>query len=190
MVVAFHQGVRDEKMLEKLATHDIQDVFALFNLVDKYAKATKGHAWHSPVTQAVKGESKPNIKTHAQGGGNSSNNNNNNKKDDGNQPLDEAPTVVAAATVVGGAVGAHEATNASVSRPIATTVAQSAQCTTPRTVAHRSAGRSISSQNNSVRRCSSRAKMARLPASGRANRKSTRRKRKTWRWSSRMPGGY
>jgi hypothetical protein len=76
--------------------------------------------------RAVKGESKPNIRTHAQGGGNSSNNNNNNKKADGNQPLDEAPTVVAAATVVGGAVGAHEATNASVSRPIATTAAQSA----------------------------------------------------------------
>jgi hypothetical protein len=34
VLVAFHQGVRDEKMLEKLATHDIQDVSALFSLVD------------------------------------------------------------------------------------------------------------------------------------------------------------
>jgi hypothetical protein len=35
VVVAFCQGVRDEKMLEKLATHDVQDVFALFSLADK-----------------------------------------------------------------------------------------------------------------------------------------------------------
>jgi uncharacterized radical SAM superfamily protein len=35
VLVAFHQGVRDEKMLEKLATHDIQDVSALFSLADK-----------------------------------------------------------------------------------------------------------------------------------------------------------
>jgi hypothetical protein len=44
VVVAFHQGVRDEKMLEKLATHDVQDVSALFSLADKCAKATEGHA--------------------------------------------------------------------------------------------------------------------------------------------------
>jgi hypothetical protein len=31
----FHQGVGDEKMLEKLATHDIQDVAELFSLADK-----------------------------------------------------------------------------------------------------------------------------------------------------------
>jgi hypothetical protein len=31
VVAAFRQGVRDEKMLEKLATHDIQDVSALFS---------------------------------------------------------------------------------------------------------------------------------------------------------------
>jgi hypothetical protein len=40
-VVAFHQGVRDEKMLEKLATHDVQDVSALFILADKCAKAVE-----------------------------------------------------------------------------------------------------------------------------------------------------
>jgi hypothetical protein len=61
VVVAFHQGVRDQKMLEKLATHDIQDVSALFSLTDKCAKATGGHTWHSPVAQAAKGESKPNV---------------------------------------------------------------------------------------------------------------------------------
>jgi hypothetical protein len=60
VVVAFHQGVRDEKMLEKLATHNIQDVSTLFNLADKCARATEGHAWHSPAASAGKGESKPN----------------------------------------------------------------------------------------------------------------------------------
>jgi hypothetical protein len=36
--------VRDEKMLEKLTTHDIQDVAELFNLVDKCTRAVEGHA--------------------------------------------------------------------------------------------------------------------------------------------------
>jgi hypothetical protein len=39
IVVAFRQGVRDEKMLEKLTTHDIQDVTYLFSLTDKWARA-------------------------------------------------------------------------------------------------------------------------------------------------------
>jgi hypothetical protein len=59
VVVGFCQGVRDEKMLEKLATHDVQDVSALFILADKCAKAAEGRAWHSPTAQAAKGESKP-----------------------------------------------------------------------------------------------------------------------------------
>jgi hypothetical protein len=59
-MIAFHQGVRDEKMLEKLATHNIQDVSTLFNLADKCARATEGHAWHSPAASVGKGESKPN----------------------------------------------------------------------------------------------------------------------------------
>jgi hypothetical protein len=36
--------MRDEKMLEKLATHDIQDVVELFSLVDKCARAAEGRA--------------------------------------------------------------------------------------------------------------------------------------------------
>jgi hypothetical protein len=43
--------VRDEKMLEKLATHDVDDVTTLFALADKCARATEGRAWHS-VPQA------------------------------------------------------------------------------------------------------------------------------------------
>jgi hypothetical protein len=50
VVVAFRQGVRDEKMLEKLVTNDIQDVSTLFGLADKCAKAAEGRAWQSPVT--------------------------------------------------------------------------------------------------------------------------------------------
>jgi hypothetical protein len=59
VVVVFHQGVRDEKMLEKLTTHDVQDVSTLFSQVDKCATAVEGHAWHSLVAQVAKGESKP-----------------------------------------------------------------------------------------------------------------------------------
>jgi hypothetical protein len=36
------EGVRDEKMLEKLTTHDIQYVSALFSLADKCARAACG----------------------------------------------------------------------------------------------------------------------------------------------------
>jgi hypothetical protein len=39
--------VRDEKMLEKLATHDMETVTTLFALADKCARATEGRAWHS-----------------------------------------------------------------------------------------------------------------------------------------------
>jgi hypothetical protein len=87
-------------MLEKLATHDVQDVSALFNPADKCAKATEGRACHSPAAQVAKGESKPSGGAQAQGGGSS---NNNKKKADGNQPLVGAPT--AAATVTSGGRG-------------------------------------------------------------------------------------
>jgi hypothetical protein len=93
-------------MLEKLATHDIQDVPELFSLVDKCARATEGHAWHTtPVPEAGK-ESKPNAGAATQGSSsnNNNNNNNNNKKVGGNnQPLAAAPT--ATAVVAGGGRG-------------------------------------------------------------------------------------
>jgi hypothetical protein len=54
IITAFRQGVRDKKMLEKLATHDVETVPALFALVDKCARATEGHAWYSvPQTEAA-----------------------------------------------------------------------------------------------------------------------------------------
>jgi hypothetical protein len=54
IITAFRQGVRDEKMLEKLATHDVETVTTLFALADKCARAAEGRAWHSaPQTGAA-----------------------------------------------------------------------------------------------------------------------------------------
>jgi hypothetical protein len=47
IITAFHQGVRNEKMLEKLATHDVETVSTLFALADKCDRAAEGWAWHS-----------------------------------------------------------------------------------------------------------------------------------------------
>ena len=47
IITAFRQGVRDEKMLEKLATHEVESVPTLFSLVDKCARAAEGRTWHS-----------------------------------------------------------------------------------------------------------------------------------------------
>jgi hypothetical protein len=47
VITAFRQGARDEKMLEKLATHDVETVPTLFALADKCARAAEGRAWHS-----------------------------------------------------------------------------------------------------------------------------------------------
>jgi hypothetical protein len=47
IITAFRQGVRDEKMLEKLATHDVESVTMFFSLADKCARAAEGRAWHS-----------------------------------------------------------------------------------------------------------------------------------------------
>jgi hypothetical protein len=46
IITAFRQGVRDEKMLKKLATHDLETITALFALADKCARAVEGRAWH------------------------------------------------------------------------------------------------------------------------------------------------
>jgi hypothetical protein len=54
IITAFLQGVRDEKMLEKLATHNVETVSTLFALADKCARAAEGRAWHStPQTRAA-----------------------------------------------------------------------------------------------------------------------------------------
>jgi hypothetical protein len=53
IITAFRQGVRDEKMLEKLATHDVETIPTLFALADKCSRAAEGRAWHlAPQTGA------------------------------------------------------------------------------------------------------------------------------------------
>jgi hypothetical protein len=47
IITAFREGVRDEKMLEKLATHDVETVPTLFALANKCARTVEGCAWHS-----------------------------------------------------------------------------------------------------------------------------------------------
>ena len=42
-----------EKMLEKLATHDVKTVTTLFALADKCARAAECHAWHSAPQTGV-----------------------------------------------------------------------------------------------------------------------------------------
>jgi hypothetical protein len=53
IITAFRQEVRDEKMLEKLATHDVETVTTLFALADKCARATEGRAWQSAPQTGV-----------------------------------------------------------------------------------------------------------------------------------------
>jgi hypothetical protein len=54
IIMDFRQGVHDEKMLEKLTTHDVETVPTLFALADKCARAAEGRAWHSaPQTGAA-----------------------------------------------------------------------------------------------------------------------------------------
>jgi hypothetical protein len=67
IVVAFRQGVRDEKMLKKLVTHDIQDIAELFNLEDKCVRAVEGHAWHTPPTPEAGKGVKPDASVATQG---------------------------------------------------------------------------------------------------------------------------
>jgi hypothetical protein len=53
IITAFRQGVRDEKMLEKLAMHDVETVSTLFTLADKCARVAEGRAWHSAAQTRV-----------------------------------------------------------------------------------------------------------------------------------------
>jgi hypothetical protein len=53
IIIAFRQGVRDEKMLEKLATHGVETITTLFALADKCARAAEGRAWHSAPQTGV-----------------------------------------------------------------------------------------------------------------------------------------
>jgi hypothetical protein len=85
-------------MLEKLATHDVQDVSKLFSQVDKCARAIEGRIWHSQPTPEAGKAGKPDVDAAAQSSGKKKK-----KKDGGkDKPLAGAPTP---ATMAGGGHG-------------------------------------------------------------------------------------
>jgi hypothetical protein len=90
IITAFRQRVRDKKMLEKLATQDVETVTTLFTPADKCARAAEGRAWHSaPQTGATQMGGSGGA---TQGGGKKK------KKNHGHdRPQSGAPVVVAAA---------------------------------------------------------------------------------------------
>jgi hypothetical protein len=89
IITAFCQGVRDEKMLEKLATHDVETVSTLFTLADKCARAAEGRAWHSAPQTGV---------TQTGGSGAITQDGKKKKKNCGHETPQSAAPIVAAAT--------------------------------------------------------------------------------------------
>jgi hypothetical protein len=89
IITAFRQGVRDEKMLEKLATHDMETVATLFALADKCTRAAEGRAWHStPQTRVAQ----------TGGSGAVTEDGKKKKKNDGHEKPQSAAPIVAATT--------------------------------------------------------------------------------------------
>src|SRR6185503_11699200 len=91
IITAFRQGVRDEKMLEKLLTHEVESITTLFSLADKCATAAEGRAWHSAPQD---GDAKASGSgATAQGGGKKKKNKNRSR----GEPHSGGPVVTAAA---------------------------------------------------------------------------------------------
>jgi hypothetical protein len=162
IITAFRQGVRDEKMLEKLATHDVETVPTLFALADKCVRAAEGRAWHSaPQTRA------------AQSGGSGAvprDGKKKKKKDRDYQRARSTTLVVAAATG-----GRATATNARGCRGV---TAAHALCTPMVTTAPPSVARSLTSRNTSASGASSLPRTAPHLVADLAKKRST-----TTRWS-------
>jgi hypothetical protein len=156
IITTFHQGVRDEKMLEKLATHDVETVPTLFALADKCARAAEGRAWHSVLqtgaarSDAVSRDDKK-------------------KKNRGYERLQ-----VAASTVVATARGRGERNKRPGHRGATTACAP---CIPTLTTAPRNAARSSGSRSTSVSGASSHPGVAPRPVIGLARRGLT-----TMRW--------
>jgi hypothetical protein len=147
IITAFRQGVRDEKMLEKLATHDVETVPTLFALADKCARAAEGRAWHSaPQTGA------------AQSGGSGAvpRDGKKKKKKDRDYQKSRSTALVVAATTGGRAT----ATNVHGHKGV---TAAHALCTLMVATAPRSVVRSSTSRNTSVSSVSSLPKTAPHP---------------------------
>jgi hypothetical protein len=89
IITVFRQGVRDKKMLEKLATHNVETVPMLFALADKCTRAAEGRAWHSAPQTGV---------TQTGGSGAAPQDGKKKKKDRDYERPQSAALVVAAAT--------------------------------------------------------------------------------------------
>jgi hypothetical protein len=96
--------VRDEKMLKKLATHVVQDISELLNLVDKCARAAKGCVWHSQPTLEARMAGKPKADVVAQSSDKNKNRKKKKKAGGNNKLLAGAPTTAA---TTGGGRGPH-----------------------------------------------------------------------------------
>jgi hypothetical protein len=158
IITAFRQGVRDEKMLEKLATHDVETVPTLFALADKCVRATEGRAWHStPQTGA------------AQSGGSGAilRDGKKKKKKDRDYQKSQSTALVVAAATGGQSDRGHKEV-----------AAVHALCTQTVATALRSAARSLTSQNASASGASSLPKTAPRLAVAPARKRWT-----TTRWS-------
>jgi hypothetical protein len=98
--------MRDEKMLEKLATHEVKDVTELFILVDKCARPAEGCAWHSQPASVAGKASKLVANAAAQSSGKNKNRKKK-KKSNNNKPLASAPTIAVVTATAGGGHGPH-----------------------------------------------------------------------------------
>jgi hypothetical protein len=149
IITAFRQGVRDEKMLEKLATHDVETVTTLFALANKCARANGGRAWHSAPQTRV-----------AQMGGSGAVAQDGKKKNRGRERSQTAALVIAA--------GARaSATSAHGHRGV---TAAHALCTPTAATAPQSAARLSSSRSASTSAASSPPRTAPHPVTGLARR--------------------
>jgi hypothetical protein len=131
--------MRNEKMLEKLVTHEVKEVSKLFNLADKCARAIEGCAWHSQPTPRTGKATKPEAAAAAQSSGRIKNRKK--KKSNNNKSLAGAAIATSVLVVAGGAT-THMATSDRASPPAVTRAGWGAQCTTLGTTTLRSAGRS------------------------------------------------
>jgi hypothetical protein len=137
IITAFRQGVRDQKMLEKLATHDVETLTTLFALADKCARAAEGRAWHSAPQTGV-----------AQIGGSGAVARDGKKKKknrDHEKPQSAAPIVATATGAGASATSAHGRRGVTTAHALCTpTVA-----TTPQSVTRSSSSRSASANGAS-----------------------------------------
>jgi hypothetical protein len=97
--------MRNEKMLEKLVTHEVKEVSKLFNLADKCARATEGRAWHSQPTPGTGKATKPEAAAAAQSSGRIKNRKK--KKSNNNKSLAGAAIATSVLVVAGGGHNPH-----------------------------------------------------------------------------------